>query len=128
VGYKSGLEIMVRGDFSGVVEVPIEFKDRELGDSKMTLGEQFKYLRHLRRIYLYKFGRLTEFVHFGVVGSSALIIDVLFYYGLQLLGMPHQWVRGLAFLPAVSWNWLLNRQTTFSERVKRPALSQWQPV
>jgi dolichol-phosphate mannosyltransferase len=125
VGYKIGLEIMVRGDFLGVVEVPIEFKDRELGNSKMTLGQQFKYLRHLRRLYLYKFARLTEFVHFGVVGSSGLLIDVLFYYGLQLLGMPHQWARGLAFLPAVSWNWLLNRQTTFSERVKRPALSQW---
>ncbi|MBD3649245.1 MAG: polyprenol monophosphomannose synthase, partial [Pseudomonadales bacterium] len=63
LGYKIGLELMVRGDFSGVREVPIQFRDRELGSSKMDISQQLKYMRHLRRLYLHRFGSLARFVH-----------------------------------------------------------------
>ncbi len=125
IGYKIGLEIMVRGDFDKVAEVPILFTDREIGESKMNLKQQFNYLRHLRRLYLYKFGGLAEFIHFGVVGASGFVIDIAFYYSLQFLGVGHVLARGLSFWPAVSWNWALNRLTTFGERTKRPRARQW---
>ncbi|MEM7366627.1 MAG: polyprenol monophosphomannose synthase, partial [Pseudomonadota bacterium] len=62
IGYKIGLELMVRGAFEDVLEVPIRFVDRAHGESKMSLRQQFNYLRHLRRLYLHKFGSLAEFV------------------------------------------------------------------
>lgn len=125
VGYKIGLELMVRGNFDDIREVPIQFKDRELGASKMNVMEQFKFLRHLRRLYLYRYGSLARFVHFGVVGASGFLVDITFYYVLQFLGVPHQIARGLSFWPAVSWNWIMNRTTTFSERMRRPWAKQW---
>jgi len=125
VGYKIGLEIMVRGNFDQVIEMPIGFKDREVGDSKMNLNQQLKYLQHLRRLYFYKFQNGTEFVHFGVVGASGFVVDVIFYFFFQALGVPHQLARGLSFWPAVSWNWMLHRQGTFSHRPRRAKLRQW---
>ena len=125
IGYKIGLELMVRGEFSRVTEVPILFKDREVGESKMNLQQQLKYLRHIRRLYLHRFGNLAEFVHFGAVGASGFLIDVSFYYLLQLFGLPHVTARAISFWPAVSWNWALNRITTFGERERRPKAQQW---
>jgi dolichol-phosphate mannosyltransferase len=125
LGYKIGLELMVRGQFNKVVEVPILFKDRQIGESKMNLHQQMKYLRHLRRLYLYKFGNFAEFIHFGAVGASGFLIDISFYFLLQFLGVSHVSARALSFWPAVSWNWALNRVTTFGERQKRPKAKQW---
>jgi len=125
IGYKIGLEIMVRGNFSEIIEIPIGFKDRELGASKMNFDQQWKYLRHLRRLYLHRFKGWAEFVHFGVVGASGFVIDLAFYYVFQMLGFGHTTARGLSFWPAVSWNWALNRKTTFGERERRPKTRQW---
>ncbi|MCB1644129.1 MAG: GtrA family protein, partial [Pseudomonadales bacterium] len=125
LGYKIGLEILVRGQFDTIREVPIEFRDRELGTSKMNLGQQVNYLRHLRRLYLYKFKGWAEFVHFGAVGASGFVIDLCFYYLFQYFGVHHKTARALSFWPAVSWNWALNRKTTFGEREQRPKMRQW---
>lgn len=125
VGYKIGLEIMVRGNFTDIREVPIGFKDRELGASKMNFDQQWKYLRHLRRLYLHRYKGWAEFVHFGVVGASGFLVDLAFYYFFQFLGASHTTARGFSFWPAVSWNWALNRKTTFGERERRPKAKQW---
>lgn len=125
IGYKIGLELMVRGRFNQIVEVPILFKDRQVGESKMNLQQQIKYLRHLRRLYLYKFGSFAEFIHFGAVGASGFLIDISFYFLLQLIGFGHLPARIMSFWPAASWNWALNRITTFGEREKRPKARQW---
>ncbi len=125
IGYKIGLELMVRGRFSGVSEVAIQFKDRTVGESKMNFGQQWKYLRHLRRLYLHRFKGWAEFVHYGAVGASGFVVDILFYYLFQYLGLGHQSARALSFWPAVSSNWALNRVTTFGERKRRPRTRQW---
>jgi dolichol-phosphate mannosyltransferase len=57
VGYKIGLEIIVKCGCERVVEVPIHFVDRQVGESKLTLKEQLKYLQHLGRLFTYKYGR-----------------------------------------------------------------------
>jgi len=125
IGYKIGLEMMVRVNFKDIEEVPISFKDRELGASKMNFDQQWKYLRHLRRLYLYKYKGWAEFVHFGAVGASGFVIDLAFYYLFQAVGANHILARGLSFWPAVSWNWALNRKTTFGDRARRPKMRQW---
>ncbi|MBT4161934.1 MAG: glycosyltransferase family 2 protein [Gammaproteobacteria bacterium] len=125
LGYKIGLELMVRGNFSDVKEVAIRFQDREVGESKMNLTQQFRFLRHLRRLYTVRFGSLAEFINYGAVGASGFIVDLFFYYLLQAFGLQHQWARAISFWPAVTWNWRLNRSATFGERKRRPRGRQW---
>lgn len=125
IGYKIGLELMVRGNFDSVIEVPIQFLDREIGESKLNLDQQIKFLRHLRRLYTVRFGGIGEFLSYGLVGASGFIVDLTFYYLFQLLGIPHQLARALSFWPAVTWNWRLNRIATFGERKRRPGARQW---
>ena len=51
VGYKIGLELLVKCAVRRIVEVPIRFAQRRAGHSKLSLREQLRYLEHLRRLY-----------------------------------------------------------------------------
>lgn len=51
VGYKIGLESIVKSGCRNVVEVPIHFHNRLHGQSKLSLREQVNYLLHLARLY-----------------------------------------------------------------------------
>jgi dolichol-phosphate mannosyltransferase len=50
-GFKICLELLVRGAPNRVVELPYQFDDRELGESKMSLREASGYLVQLRDLY-----------------------------------------------------------------------------
>jgi dolichol-phosphate mannosyltransferase len=56
LGYKIGLELLVRCRCRSVREVPIHFSNREHGESKLTLRQQLLYLQHLARLYRFRFG------------------------------------------------------------------------
>lgn len=124
IGYKIALELMVRGRLR-VKEVPIDFIDRTLGASKMNWRQQINFVRHLYRLYLYRFGGLARLLCFGLVGASGFVIDVGCYLSLQGFGVEHRLARFLSFWPSVSWNWWLNRGMTFSERQRQPRARQW---
>jgi dolichol-phosphate mannosyltransferase len=53
IGYKIALELIVRHGWNRVVEVPIRFSDRVAGQTKLNMAEQWRYLRHLARLYGY---------------------------------------------------------------------------
>lgn len=74
IGYKIGLELIVRGKCRNVREIPIHFADRQHGESKLSLGEQLRYVRHLRRLAAYKFGLWWQFAQMGFIG--ALVVAV----------------------------------------------------
>ena len=46
-GFKIGLEIIAKGRYSKIIEVPITFKDRRLGRSKLTYRQTSDYLFQL---------------------------------------------------------------------------------
>lgn len=54
IGFKIGLELMVRAGCRRVGEVPIHFAERRAGRSKLTAREGINYLRHLGRLYAYR--------------------------------------------------------------------------
>ncbi len=58
IGYKIMLEILVKGKYNGIKEVPFSFRDRYKGESKLDGKEHLNYLHHLVRLYLYIFKRL----------------------------------------------------------------------
>jgi dolichol-phosphate mannosyltransferase len=57
-GYKLGLEILVKGRYRRLKEIPYTFKKRKNGASKLNKSEIFSYLRLLKDLYLYKIARL----------------------------------------------------------------------
>jgi dolichol-phosphate mannosyltransferase len=54
-GYKLGLEILVKGRYRRLKEVPYTFKRRRNGTSKLNTSEIFSYLRLLKGLYMHKF-------------------------------------------------------------------------
>ena len=61
LGYKIGLELIVKARCRQVVEIPIQFSDRLHGKSKLTARQQLEYLRHLGRLYRFRlFGGRTS--------------------------------------------------------------------
>lgn len=55
IGYKIGLEVYVKCRCRNPKEVPISFGAREVGESKLSLKEQLLYVRHLGRLYWFRF-------------------------------------------------------------------------
>jgi len=66
MGYKIGLELMVRCKCKRVVEVPIRFRDREAGESKLTMKQNVLYLQHLFHLYNFKFPVLCALLYAAV--------------------------------------------------------------
>ena len=54
-GFKIGLEIMVRGNYKKIKEVPYTFQDRTQGKSKFGLKEILLYFRQLQSLYRFRF-------------------------------------------------------------------------
>jgi len=54
VGFKICLEVLVKGDYQTIIEVPYTFSDRVTGKSKMGAKEIVFYLQHLYKLYKYK--------------------------------------------------------------------------
>ncbi len=54
LGYKIGLELIVKCNCRNVREVPIHFAQRRCGSSKLTLKQQLLYVRHIGRLASYK--------------------------------------------------------------------------
>jgi len=50
IGFKIGFEVMARGTYKKVVEVPYTFRDRELGSSKFGQREVVQYVQQLGQV------------------------------------------------------------------------------
>lgn len=50
VGYKIGLELIVKCQCQSIAEVPIHFSERIKGKSKLTMKVQLQYLQHILRL------------------------------------------------------------------------------
>lgn len=55
IGWKVGLEIMVRGQAQRVKDVGIVFRERVAGESKLTMKQNIEYLRQLGGLYWWRF-------------------------------------------------------------------------
>ncbi len=73
IGYKIALELYVKSRCSGPAEVPIHFATRTAGKSKLIIREQVRYLRHLGRLYRFRFPLLTAILLFVVVAGTGAI-------------------------------------------------------
>ena len=54
IGYKIALEILIKSRATRVREIPIHFRDRQFGESKLQLKQQLLYLQHLYMLYRFR--------------------------------------------------------------------------
>lgn len=114
VGYKIALELIVKCRFENVGEVPIHFTDRIHGESKLSLTEQLKYIKHLRRLYLFRFSDAMHLAQFLVVGASGVVVNLGVLSLLKAAGLPDAVCLAGGIAVSVCTNFVLNRRFTFS--------------
>jgi dolichol-phosphate mannosyltransferase len=124
IGYKIGLELIVKCRCQYVKEVPIHFSDREHGESKLSLGEQLRYIQHIRRLFIYKFGGWADFAQFLVVGFSGVFVNLAVLTVLLWMSVSMSGAMGVAIVLSMLTNFLLNRRYSFSYARKGPFFRQ----
>lgn len=125
IGYKIALEVIVKCRLTNVGEVPIHFTDRVHGESKLSFKEQLKYLQHLRRLYIFKFGTLSHLAQFLIVGASGVAVNLLVVYGLIALWAGEKFAFAGGIAVSLVTNFLLNRRFSFSYARRRPVVGQF---
>lgn len=115
VGYKIGLELIVKCGCERVVEVPIHFEDRQIGKSKLTAKQQLLYLKHLRRLYSFKFGAWSQLVQFLTVGALGTVVNLVLLTVILHFGVPPNPAVALAIVFSMCFNFVLNRRFSFGE-------------
>jgi len=79
-GYKIGLELMVRCRCTKIKEVPIQFRDRQAGESKLTMKQNLLYLAHLSRLYWFMYPTLVILFLFVVLMTILLFLFAVYYF------------------------------------------------
>jgi len=120
LGWKIVLEVVVKTR-ARVTDVPIVFADREQGESKLGLKAQVDYLRHLGRLYAFRYPLFLEFVKFCLVGLTGLVVDTAVLVSLvDYVGLDPRFAALFAFATAVSWNYVFNRIWAFESGRSTP--------
>jgi len=131
LGYKILVEVLGRGRFRWIGEVPYVFRERAEGESKATGRVYLDYLRHLLRLRLSTLP-INRFVRFATVGLSGVVVDMGMLY---LLSDPTTLAWGLtrskliaselAIINNFIWNdaWtfrdLASNQRSIKQRLRR---------
>lgn len=124
VGYKIGLELLVKCRCRNITEVPIHFKDRTHGTSKLSFKEQLRYLKHLKRLFEFKYSNYAYFAQFAVIGCSGVVVNLAALFLLSKWLVPSVAVAVSIWI-SMSTNFLLNRNITFSYARHSPILKQY---
>jgi len=114
IGYKIGLELIVKCHCKNIWEVPIHFADRKFGKSKLSLKEQLHYIKHIRGLFIYKYEHWACFLQFSFVGFSGAIVNLTILTLMLWINVPAQLAVALAIAVSMGTNFLLNRRFTFS--------------
>lgn len=110
VGYKILLEILTKGDYNSVVEVPYVFEPRLHGESKLGFGEILNYIKLLLKLSEYRP------LKFAVVGVSGIGVNMGVLYILVAIGFLLSLAGLIAIESSIISNFILNDMWTFRDR------------
>jgi dolichol-phosphate mannosyltransferase len=113
LGYKILLEVLGRGHWRGLVEVPYAFSPRRHGSSKLGPRQSAEYLWHLLRLARAT-GQLRAWLRYAAVGLGGAVIDVALSW---LLVRDAGWHPAMALPVAIELallsNFVWNQAITF---------------
>lgn len=123
-GFKIMLELLVKGNWNNVIEVPYIFGVRGHGRTKLGFEQIWSYLIQLASLYSYKF----RWLRFGIVGASGLLVHTSFLYAFtEFASIWYLLSSIMAIVIASTSNYFLNHYWTFRERheAKHSHLRGW---
>ena len=99
-------------------EVPIIFRDRQKGRSKMaTFRYIYELTRYIFAIRFKRFRRAKTFVKFGIVGLTGTVVDFIFYVGfINFMKIPPPTSKAFSTEIAIINNFTWNNAWTFRHR------------
>ncbi|MET7761621.1 glycosyltransferase family 2 protein [Streptomyces sp. NPDC005336] len=107
LGYKILLELAVRCRPRGVSEVPFDFGERYAGESKSTLREGLRFLRHLAYLRAGDDARLRLLL-FALIGASGFLPNLAVLWLLtETAGMHYVPAEIIANQAGLLWNFAL---------------------
>jgi len=99
------------------IEVPIIFKDRVKGKSKLTLRDQIEFLVSITKI-TYRYSE--DFIRYCLVGLVGMLVNIGAYLLLnRYFQIPLQAASLIAIEVSIVSNFLLNNYWTFKTRPKK---------
>lgn len=122
VGWKILIEVLVKGNYHTVHEIPYSFHSREAGASKMSLKEQWNYLVHIARLVRNSPEDL-RFYSFCLVGMLGVFVNMFALTILvNLLGFYGMAASAGASVIAMAHNFVLNDRITWRDH--KPATTR----
>jgi dolichol-phosphate mannosyltransferase len=121
LGYKILIEVLARGRCASIGEVPYVFRERDQGESKVTLKVYWDFLRHLLQLRAAAI-RSSRFLRFAVVGASGVLVDMGLLFLLSdpsMLGWGLTRSKLIASEVAIVNNFLWNDAWTFHDVAAR---------
>ena len=117
-GYKILLEVLGRGQYRAVVEVPYIFIERQQGHSKLGPRQYRQFLAHLMRLS-WETGELRRFVRYCFVGATGVVVNMGVLALCTAAGITYLQAGALAVATAMSTNFLLNDYWSFADVARR---------
>ena len=118
VGFKILLEILVKGTWEKIAEVPYVFGKRIHGKSSLGFREHFNYLRHLLRL-MRAGGEASRFLKFCLVGSSGVAVNLgLLWILTEVAGLFYLVSAAFSIETSILSNFVLNELWTFRDRAR----------
>lgn len=115
-GYKILLEVLAKGKYRSVKEVPYIFEERKIGSSKLGPRQYYEYLLHLGRLAV-ETGEAMRFLVFCLVGSSGVLVNEAALWFVASQGYYYVQASVLAVELAIINNFLWNDLWTFHDSV-----------
>jgi dolichol-phosphate mannosyltransferase len=114
--FKVLLEVLAKGRYGKVVEVPYFFEPRRKGHSKLGPGEMWTYLRHLARLS-YETGGYLTFFRFCLVGLSGVFVNEAVFWVSSVPLRVHYLASGaISAEVAIVNNFTWNDRWTFADK------------
>jgi len=117
-GYKILLEVLARGRYQTVMEIPYILIERQQGGSKLGLRQVYEYITQLFRLSWQK-GELKRFVRYCTVGISGVFVNMGILAALTSAGVGYLKSGSLAVGTAIVTNFLLNEVWSFADFSRR---------
>lgn len=115
IGYKILLEVLAKGNYKSVFELPYTFERRAKGKSKLGLREMLRYLKHLYALVreTKEYRRPINFVLVGLVGI--FVNEGLLWLLTERLGLYYLISAAVGSEVSILSNFALNELFTFRD-------------